>query len=63
MLKRNGALDRSFGDDGRLYAGFGNGNTYGTDIIADDRGRLVLAGLRLRGEDQDAVLVRYRLER
>ena len=60
-LKRNGTLDRRFGNGGRRTTDFAGGDDAATDLRIQPNGRLVLAGQSEQGAmGTDYALARYR---
>jgi len=58
-LNRNGQLDRSLGPHGRVAIGFGALPVYGSQVLVDDQGRVVLVGTYVGEKGEGLAIARY----
>jgi uncharacterized delta-60 repeat protein len=56
---RNGSLDTSFGQGGKVTTAFGSGWGHALALVLQPDGRLVVAGAASDGSDYDLALLRY----
>jgi uncharacterized delta-60 repeat protein len=58
----DGSLDSSFDEDGKVTTGVTGGYIYGSDVVAQPDGRIVVAALTGFGPMSDFVVVRYQMD-
>ncbi len=55
----NGSLDTTFDGDGKLTTAIGAARDFGSSIVIQSDGKIVVAGTSFNGSDDDFALVRY----